>query len=402
MRTYAGWLGGVIAGALVLAAILTSLVDPWRVVGAPWSIKSLEPYREIGDAVRVGKTGMVRRGAEWEAAVFGTSHMEIGIDPRHPSFGGMRTINLGMAGSSILENVALCRYLMEQSQSLKLVIFGVDPGDICTDLDTRKNTDFPNSRLADTGFSIERELGYVFGVPAVEASFVLLGNALREKKSERDELGFWNNFYIMPDIRRHVTGYAPKLFKHEAEMWAERPQPPRAAKVTTLTELIVSLRARGVRVLVVYPPAHALLLVHPSENLPATIPWAAERRALTAVCVEANRHPSSGPPAEFWDFLTPIAPADESLPVLTAGDQSMPRWFDLLHFNSEIGSLMVKRMMEDNADPADVTRFGVRVDSDNLEAHLAAIREAHRRYCETRRDDVAWARELMGNLSAQR
>jgi len=395
IRSYSIWLLGALAGALAASGVLTSLVDPWGVVNAPWQLKALAPYREIGDAVRVGKAGMVRRDCDWEAAIFGTSHMEIGINPRHPAFGGMKVVNLGMAGSGIFENVTFCRYLMARDPHLKLVIFGVDPADLCTDLDTRINTDFPNSRLADAGFSIEREISYVFGGSAVEASFVTVASALHGKKSERDDLGFWNNFQIVPDIRRHVTGYATKLFKNEAIMWGWRPQHPKPEKVAALGALISDLRSRGVRVLIVYPPAHSLMQLHPSEDAPSVAAWEADRRGLASLCDEANKKILAGPLVEFWDFFAPAAPTDEALPDLKAADQRFPRWFDLLHFNADVGDRMVDRMLTRQADPADETQFGVRVSGENIEAHLRAIREEHRMYCQMHADDVTWARALL-------
>ena len=399
MRSYSIWLLGALAGALALAGVLTSLVDPWGVVNAPWQLKALAPYREIGDAVRVGKAGMVRRDCDWEAAIFGTSHMEIGINPRHPAFAGMRTINLGMAGSGIFENVVFCRYLMARDTHLKLVIFGVDPGDLCTDLDTRINTDFPNSRLADAGFSIDREIGYVLGVSSVEASLAALGNTFRSKKSERDELGFWNNFQIVPDIRRHVTNYADKLFKHEAIMWGWRPQLPQPRKMAALGALISDLRARGVRVLIVYPPEHALMQTHPTEDAPSVAAWEADRRGLASLCDEANKKVLAGPAVEFWDFFTPVSPADDALPDPKAADQRFPRWFDLLHFSSDVGDEMLNRMLTRQADPADETKFGVLVDAQNIDAHLKAVRDGHLKYCQTHPDDVAWLRSLLKGVS---
>ena len=178
-------------------------------------------------------------------------------------------------------------------------------------------------------------------------------------------------------------------------MWGGRSQQPKPAKVAALGALISDLRSRGVRLLIVYPPEHALMQTHPAENSPSVTAWEADRRGLASLCDEANRNILAGPPVEFWDFFAPVAPTDESLPEPKSPDQRFPRWFDLLHFNADVGARMVDRMLTPQADPADEAEFGVRVSGENIEAHLRAIREEHRRYCQTHTDDVAWLRALL-------
>lgn len=56
---------------------------------------------------------------------------------------------------------------------------------------------------------------------------------------------------------------------------------------------------------------------------------------------------------------------------------------------------MIERMLTPQDGPRDETRFGVRVGLENVGSHLEAIREDHRRYCQTRADDVSWVRGLM-------
>ena len=67
----------------------------------------------------------------------------------------------------------------------------------------------------------------------------------------------------------------------------------------------------------------------------------------------------------------------------------------LLHFSADIGDKMTDRMLTPRADPSDEARFGVRVGLENVDSHLEAIREDHRRYCQTHVDNVTWVCALL-------
>ena len=78
------WFGALLGSYLVFTAVLSTTVDPWRINAAPWALAALDPAREICQTTRVGKAAIANRGI-WRAAIFGSSRLEIGLDPTHPA-----------------------------------------------------------------------------------------------------------------------------------------------------------------------------------------------------------------------------------------------------------------------------------------------------------------------------
>ena len=121
----------LILGMAIGGFALNTTVNPWRVTPTPWTSEKLEPYRAIEISWnRTSKAGLVRSG-NWDAAMFGSSRVDIGLDPQHPVFDGMQCANLGLNAGLLVENHAMFRYFIER-QTPRLVILAIDAGDLST------------------------------------------------------------------------------------------------------------------------------------------------------------------------------------------------------------------------------------------------------------------------------
>ncbi|MFA6288638.1 MAG: hypothetical protein WC661_14735 [Opitutaceae bacterium] len=396
-RHYAVGLTGGIVLFLLAGLALNIVVNPWRVLPARWMAQSLEPYRDTSEALRTSKAGLVRAHPDCEVVFAGSSRVEIGFNPEHSALAGRKALNLAFSGGLILETVPMVRYAMAHEKNLKLVIVGIDPGDLADDQDPRRVTDFYSSPLADEGFSLDRELRYWVGMPALKASLSTLRNALRKKSSANKPLGQSLLTRIPPDVRTYVQDQRRGFVFDATEAWALEPKESGIGKVEAFRLLLADLRKAGVKVLVAFPPMHALRLINPSDDYPERVAWERDRRILARVCGEVNALPETGPAVQLWDFMNFAPPMDEPLPAANAADKGFPDWFDFVHFSARVGDRMLGRMLgpAGRADPAD--GFGVDVLKEGIEAHLAAIRESHRKYCESHPEDVAWMRSILND-----
>ena len=72
-----------------LAVAFNSWANPWRVIPSPLSSRQMEPYRAIEQNWnRTCKAGLASSTA-WDAGLFGSSRVDIGLNPKHAAFDGM-------------------------------------------------------------------------------------------------------------------------------------------------------------------------------------------------------------------------------------------------------------------------------------------------------------------------
>ncbi|HTJ78616.1 MAG TPA: hypothetical protein VL357_06430 [Rariglobus sp.] len=394
-RYYTVGLIGVIVLFLMVGLALNIVVNPWRVLPARWMAQSLEPYRDTSEALRTSKAGLVRAHPDCEVIFAGSSRINIGLNPEHPALAGSKTLNLAFSGGLILETAPMVRYALAHEKNLKLVIVGIDPGDLVSNRDLRRVTDFYSSPLADEGFSLDRELRYWIGMPVLKASISTLRNALHGESSPNAPLGQSLLPRIPPDLRAYVKNQRQDFIFETSEAWALEPKESSIGKVDALRSLLSDLRKAGVKALVVFPPMHALRLVNPSDDYPEHVAWERDRRILAQVCGEVNGLPETGPAVQLWDFMNFAPPMDEPLPAANAPGKGFPDWFDLVHFSARVGDRMLDRMLGPDEGAAPTDGFGVDVLKEGIEAHLAAIRESHRKYCASHPEDVAWMRSIL-------
>jgi hypothetical protein len=378
---------------LVVAFVINTTVNPLRVTPCPWSLKSLEPYRDISAQIRTGKAGLLRSHSDWQGALIGSSRVANGLDPKLPGWGDKRIVNLGCSAGFIYESEGICRYAMKH-QKLDLVVLGIDPGDLSTSFDTRIESDYYSSPFSDKD-EASRELRYYFGISTLELSFETIGRSLKKElaqytpeglrkgkqKGARTQLTF---------LRNNIAGDAEAgLPDDDGRLSDLNPD-----KRELLRHLLEDLRRENIRVKLLYHPRHALMHAH---SVDVTAPHAAfekERRALCAMVEEVNRHPGGTQPVELWDFSDYHPLNCEALPQ-TDGER-MQRWHDLGHYSLEVGNLILSRMMGWPCPLPGGENYGTPVTAENLEAHLQAIRDGYHRYLTQEGvRDVAWKESLI-------
>lgn len=391
-KTHAILFLAVIGVYLLLAFILTTTADPWRVLRMPWALKSLEEYRDFSDAHRTGKAGLAMDPKGWDIAYVGSSRIEMGLTTDYADFGDKRVVNLGMAGGLIDENTAMARFAIRKNPDLKTILFGIDSGDLTSRVNLSGQTDFHRSPLAEGQSSVERTLGYTVGVRALMESVYTYSNRAKGIKSKYTLTGQRvGSLGDAPPLRPYVV--ARRDFYRSQSRAFDTPEQSalNKQKLEKLSAFLEDARAAGIRVIIIVTPRHALMQIHPTQDAPQDAAWERERRELAGVCEVINAKNLKGPEIRFLDFCTFSALNTQRLPE--AVDGPFHAWPDLEHCTSGLGIKLLERCFGDDVEAT--PGFGVDILKTGIEPHLEQLRQGHQIYCRENPADAAWFRSVI-------
>jgi len=394
VQSYVRWLLGPVIVVLMLAAALNTVVNPLRVTPLPWSVDSLEPYRVVEHYERTAKAGLVR-SSDWQGAVFGSSRMDIGINPDHPGLAGTRTANLALSAGKLTENVEMLRYACEH-EKLDLIIFGIDLIDLAEPVRVAK-TDFYSSPLSRTGSRLDRELQYYFGLTMLKNSIQVLTRAMRDIPGEHIPNGHWVlNHPIDPrkDAEKKSLAQAFGLSRNRSTA-TERINPQKAAMVRDILRLS---REENARLIIVLPPNHAAFnaALYLAEDIDPG--FRAEREFLTQLVAEDNAaHPQSTV-AAVWDFDDFHPRNCEPIPAEYGG--KMTDWRDVTHAGPSIGNLILDAITGLHQVEAAPAAYGTLLTPATLHAHLDDRDAGFQRYRAERKEEIAWIESILTDLKA--
>jgi hypothetical protein len=378
---------GMAAGGFAL----NTWANPWRVTPTPWSSQTLEPYRAIEITWnRTSKAGLVRSGT-WDAAMFGSSRVDIALDPTHPVFDGMRSANLGLNAGLLVENHAMFRYFIER-ETPRLVILAIDPGDLSTPPPKVNKTDFALSPLDPAGNPLERELRYRVGVSTMAASFATVGRSLKSEPAEHSPQGFRLNTPFPPDQRLQISSlYLSTTYRMVLARRAHGGLSDE--KIALVQNIIAACRDKKARLVIFFTPNHALFQLAYRELGDPDPYFSKDRRALAELAATANAAAPDAPPVEVWDFLDghplntpPLPPADQP-------GSHLDGWIDLFHATPDIGRLMLDRLNGPGS-------YGERLTPENIDARVEQIRAQLEAYATRHPDDLAFLRKSLAKFQS--
>lgn len=388
--------------ATVIAAVVNTWVDPFRVTGAPWASKEVDPYRDISAYTRTGKAGLIRSHPDWEVGIFGSSRVISSLDPDASGWEGKKAVNLGMPGSFLYENIAMAGYFLGRQENAKLLVFGIDPGDLTNSRDTRPMVDFMASPLNPSG-ELDRELRYVFGMSTFETSIETLGLQRKKKPAEYNSRGFRDR----PGQGGGGGAAAPgagqlnfikNRFVDDARV---PPKPGEGTKVhpekaKQLEELMKHSRRQGVRLVLFMHPNHVLLQAKSSDLGKAEVPFEVERRALAEMVERVNRIEGEQAQVELWDFYSYHPYNRERVRPIEGEPSALIHWRDLEHFTKDVGEGMLSIMMGWPVTNPDLRAYGTKITPENVESRISMLRDEYQAYLqEEGGGDVAWKEKLI-------
>lgn len=381
----------LLASIVVAGFVLNTTVNPWRVTPMPWSLSSLDLYRPIDNTWnRTAKAGLVRSGT-WDAAMFGSSRVDIGLDPTHPAFNGLHCANLGLNAGLLVENHAMFRYYMER-ENPRLVVLAIDAGDLSTPPPKINVTDFALSPLDREASPFERELRYHAGISTLAASFATVGRAIKGEVSDHTPEGFRRDAPFPANQRLLISSlYLSTTYRmaqsHIAHGGLSK------EKLKLVEEIVAKCREKDARLVIFFTPNHALFQLAFRELGDPDCYFEKDRRALAELAARANAAAPSSTPVEVWDFLDghPL----NTPPLPAAGDKSghLENWIDLFHATPVIGKEMLDRL---NA----AGTYGERLTPESIPSRIETVRSQLDDYASRHPGDVAFLRQSLSKFQA--
>ena len=400
-RLYASVMLAALVAATLIAAAVNTRVDPFRTTGAPWASVKADPYRDISASTRTGKAGLIRSKSDWQVGIFGSSRVISSLDPDAPDWAGKKVVNLGMPGAFLYENIAMAEYFLAK-QPAETLIFGIDPGDLTNAKDTRPMVDFMSSPLSPDGV-LDRELRYIFGMSTFETSLETLGLQWKKTPAEynargfRDRPGGGTGGGGAAAPGKGQLNFIKNRFIDDARVPAKPGEGTKVfpQKAALLETLMRHSRGKGARLVLFLHPNHVLLQAKSSDIGRAEIPFETDRRALVEM-VERVNATGSGPEVELWDFYSYHPYNRERVRPIEGQPSQLIHWRDLEHFTKDVGDGMLSQLMAWETKDANLSQYGTRLSSGNIESRIAELRQAYQAYLrEEKSGDLAWKEELV-------
>lgn len=322
-----------------------------------------------------------------DTLLLGTSRVDLGFKAEQlPNAHSLATF-----GQTFHESYRLLQHTLSY-QTPKHVLIGVDFFAF--------NGLFPMpSDYTEANFDPARPLHLAFSISTASDAW----RALRQKPGQSDGCCYASGFRDIPQPSgiQYQTAFRNNERAYLMEKYSPFPacrytydySQPKNGMRSTLEELRAVLelaRQRRIALTLFIPPAHA----RQWETLAAAglwTQWEDWKRQL----VQLNQ--ASGNVATLWDFSGYSQISREALPPADS-TAAMTGYTDSAHFTPAVGAQLLARLQ---GAPAPVD-FGVALTADNLDSHLAAIRQARTRYQVEHPADVAAIHDLAREVAQTR
>ncbi len=386
-----------------------AVVDPYGM----YHLRDISGFNQhksaIYNRVRLAKAYDVRR-IKPGTVILGTSRTHLGIRPSHPEWpvNGLPVYNLAFDGATTKEMYYFLRHA-QAVKPLKRVLLGLDTYQL-TDAPGTTRPDFDAQYLLqeDSRWSRIRlflaDLKILVSYDAIKDSIATIRsqNPVQSEWFAKDgqrlgEIFFrqpWENFQILGP-----RGYFDEINKQEVRYKLEwriphskspsiKPnpdvQPDQTTSLGYIKHIIEFCRAHNIELILYITPSHA----HQLEIAAATGEWSiienGKRALVKLLTVDANSHRAKQA-YSLYDFSNYSTVTSEALPQLGSRDEMQYYW-ESSHFKENVGDMVLNRIFNAGAVPGD---FGVRLDSDTIEAALLNIRLQQKVYQISHHDDIA-------------
>ncbi len=374
--------------ACLAFAAVNTLVDPLRVTPVAWSLKGLEPYRDLSSQIRTGKAGLIRSG-DWDVGLFGSSRVDNAWNPKAAGWQGKRVVNLGASGGFIYETIGIARYFLAHEKP-ELLVIGIDPGDMTSDADSRTKSDYYTSPFSGTD-NINREIRYVAGLSTFEASVETLQRAAEKKPGEYTPEGL----RIRPEVA--TSRSQMKFIRDQLKTTTEDGSKPlNEKKAALLREFLKECSGRSCRVVLILHPVHALMYARSADIEIRPVLFESMRRFLLSATEDANRAAPGGAFVSYWDFCNFHPLNCEPLPADKNGTGRMKHWNDLGHYDLELGDALLGLALGWETRNPGWQDQGKLMTSDTIETYLQSVRDGYAGYLSgPGAADVAWKESLL-------
>lgn len=359
MSSHSQFLKTLTAFSIAYMAIvfgITFLTDPY----------GLRTYGGRQSHARLVKAIQVNR-LDPEVVFVGSSNVVIGLDPEHPAFDDYETVyNLGIFGTNFHE---IKQYFQHAAfnGNLEKALIGLDFYGFNKYAETKPG--FSESRLKSTHMQPKDFLSLYLSLEALNLI----------KDADKTENYFASNGTLMKFINHSAKDREDLFRKHLLQNFLEEggiyhgQYELSDEAINDFEELVSISQQKGIDIQVFLPPLHVTLF-YPSVK---SAYWESYQEWLRAI---VNIHP-------VWDFSG--CNSITTIPI----NLSEQYYEDPLHFNSQLGDWIIKRMYDskENSLPSD---FGVYITSENVDSHLEQVDQQCRLWQRENPEIVEWLESL--------
>jgi hypothetical protein len=383
-RRYLALLCGGAALLLMAVSLLNYMVDPYMI--HQWDSAQLQRLRPTREKLSAwGKTYAIAR---WQPAIVyvGNSRTELGLPTRVPAFLDKRVFNGALSGASVADAIAMVGYAANMGK-LDTVVWGIDAPSFSMAVG---NTELEPALLTGNPWFFARRallnLKRGLSLDMTEDSLRLLSGSFgsvchsnllffgqRDAHCFTNQGGGWSG--TRDAMRPRLSEFA-------------RGQGPSAAAMSAFSDSIARLCEAGTRVRLYINPTHALTLdvLYWSGKWPAMERWQASLVRLL------SHRRSAGCDVTLHDFSGYNSVTSEHIPLVTQHNL-MTNYWEASHYRANVGVMILTRMFgQGDAIPAQ--DFGVELDEENMDSHLAMLRAERERYHQTHLEETAFARSI--------
>lgn len=394
------------AFVVVLVVLLMSIplfnvvVDPYWAFG----IVEVEEFNaakpQFTNELRLGKALAVCR-IKPEAVILGSSRAELGLNPEHPGFARFvdRTYNNAMAGIGLHETLRTLQHAYFSSKGkLKLAILALDDlmfsanresvvfGTEVIGYDEKRLVLTPEQSCLGTYLRESEQLLFLQGIKTSVHTLAhqdfqenYLPNGMRDPESNSLATG-------MPLVG-HRTAFRNNEAYYLKRIWTAGPEQRYCLKAesygSTMEKLRVLVRfARDheIELRLFFSPVHARLLIAARESGLWTM-IEDNKRAVVQVLAEDAARDLARKPFQLWDFHTFNSITNELVPPLDDIESKMKWYWEVSHYKSVTGDLVLDQVLEHQEPGRDVPDdFGILLTAKNIESELHKLLADSRTY----------------------
>ncbi|MCL1464463.1 hypothetical protein [Argonema galeatum] len=376
-RRYIRLLLAVILVESLLFLLFNVVVDPYGVINSPVisRVNRLKP--EINNHVMLYKAVAVTR-IKPKVIFLGSSRTEFGLDPKHPVFANSTsTYNLALTGANIYPAMRYFKHAIANQPNLQQVVIGIDLF-MFSNL-SEIPSDFSEARLDRETIVPLDAVNVIFSLDAFQAS----RDTIDINKKDSKSIG-----YFYPDGRRDERYYVkhvyenkptPVIFKevinknHFRAPEEDKNYQVSNSLLSNFKTIVTICQQRNIDLKILISPSHAT-------------EWEALRvRGLWPIFEQWKREIVKIVPV--WDFSGYNSITTEAI------GNNMKNYIDNSHYRKEVGDLVLNRIFNYNEEsvPAD---FGVLLTPENIESHLAKIRDDREIWAKNNPDVVQFVLNL--------
>ena len=377
---------------LSLVALFNLIVDPLYI----FRLVKIERFN--ADKPKIDVSGMrVTKSIDvikkdYDTLILGSSRALYGLDPLAPSLINKFTYNAGLIATNMYE-IHKVFELALQNKNIKTIIISLD---FLTFSNHRKlNLDFNSSRFATKYFFL-LNLHRLISLQNFEYSSKTIIYNLTSISPK--------TFYTKRGFRQSKDEYIPhrELFIQFSNWFLSQPSffDYSQERLILFKEIVEKCHQNNIKLYILTSPIHArqLEVIRVLGKYTIFEKW---KRDLVNTIQQVNQQYPNKEPFLLFDFTGYNSITTEAIPGKDSQEQM--KWYtESSHYKPELGNLVLDIVLNypsinDNI-PDD---FGIVINNNNIESHLANIRSQQRKYHENFPDELIEIENLARKISVK-